>query len=125
MLTERRTRRCDVCGCVVQDDEYTEHAAAHEVQSNLGLCAKLAKHLSGQSVHFHKTGVPVWDGPIPNTCDRDVVNAVLRLASRVATQGIGEKTAAQGFVIIIGSAEKPMIHRLWNGAPVDDASSNG
>jgi hypothetical protein len=44
----------------------------------------------------------------PESCTAEVINAVLRVASRVATKGVGEKQKAKGFLIIIGEREQLM-----------------
>ena len=57
---------------------------------------------------FDLLGAPVWSAvwnkgmPLPPKCREDVVNATLKLASKVATKGLGEKVPAKGFLIIIG-----------------------
>eukprot|EP00746_Dinoflagellata_sp_MGD_P165036 gnl/MRDRNA2_/MRDRNA2_94079_c0_seq1.p1 gnl/MRDRNA2_/MRDRNA2_94079_c0~~gnl/MRDRNA2_/MRDRNA2_94079_c0_seq1.p1 ORF type:complete len:625 (-),score=127.62 gnl/MRDRNA2_/MRDRNA2_94079_c0_seq1:240-2114(-) len=55
---------------------------------------------------FDEEGTPVWKGQLPDTCNYDVINSVLRLASHVALWGIGEKTASKGFLIVVGAASR-------------------
>jgi len=49
---------------------------------------------------------------LPPTCTPKVVNAALRVASKVATKGVGEKQPAKGFLIIIGEREQLMGNEL-------------
>ena len=44
----------------------------------------------------------------PESCTVEVINAVLRVASKVATKGVGEKQPAKGFLLIIGEREQLM-----------------
>ena len=57
---------------------------------------------------FDKAGAPQFESidEAATGCVVAVVNAVLRLASYVATHGIGENTAAKGFFLIVGDKGK-------------------
>ena len=44
----------------------------------------------------------------PESCTVEVINAVLRVASKVATKGVGEKQPAKGFLLIIGERKQLM-----------------
>jgi hypothetical protein len=45
---------------------------------------------------------------LPPGCTMAVINAALRVASKVATKGVGEQQKAKGFLIIIGEREQLM-----------------
>ena len=48
----------------------------------------------------------------PESCTIEVINAALRVASKVATKGVGEQQKAKGFLIIIGEREQLMGNEL-------------
>lgn len=49
---------------------------------------------------------PVWRGVVPELYCQNVIDASFRLASYVATQGVGEKRIAKGFLLILGEREQ-------------------
>lgn len=55
---------------------------------------------------FADDGSPQWSGDLPNSCSVKVADALLKVASRVATKGIGEKQKAKGFLFIAGEAKQ-------------------
>ena len=73
----------------------------------------------------------------PESCTVKVINAVLRVASKVATKGVGEKQPAKGFLIIIGEREQLMGKELGqppepkfnmfcdNSVSIDDVEKQG
>ena len=46
------------------------------------------------------------DVGLPSMCHIEVINTALRVASKVATEGVGEKQPAKGFMMIIGDGVK-------------------
>ena len=57
---------------------------------------------------------------LPSKCSLDVINTALKVASKVATEGVGEKQEAKGFMIIIGDRS-----RLLKAGVIDEAAEIG
>eukprot|EP00931_Biecheleriopsis_adriatica_P056643 TRINITY_DN33570_c0_g1_i1.p1 TRINITY_DN33570_c0_g1~~TRINITY_DN33570_c0_g1_i1.p1 ORF type:complete len:1600 (-),score=229.24 TRINITY_DN33570_c0_g1_i1:234-4577(-) len=55
---------------------------------------------------FDDQGYPVWDGELPEGCTAKVINDALRIASLISTEGIGERTPANGFLLMVGRVEE-------------------
>ena len=68
---------------------------------------------------FDDHGAPqlAGDARVPPSCNSDVINSALRVASTVATKGVGEKQDAKGFLMVIGDRNKLMMRYGELGKP--------
>ena len=69
----------------------------------------MGQHLGDEAFIFDDLGRPqlrVGFSETPESCTVEVINAALRVASKVATKGVGEQQPAKGFLIIIGERER-------------------
>eukprot|EP00931_Biecheleriopsis_adriatica_P118189 TRINITY_DN93646_c0_g1_i1.p1 TRINITY_DN93646_c0_g1~~TRINITY_DN93646_c0_g1_i1.p1 ORF type:complete len:1717 (+),score=245.38 TRINITY_DN93646_c0_g1_i1:46-5196(+) len=86
------------------------------------LASQAARNPSEEASHapescyadFDNKGFPVWDSLPPKGCEPSVITEALRVASKISTEGVGEKTPANGFLLMIGEPEKFNDELLWH-----------
>ena len=103
----------------------------HECQMQLGeLCVNLQRLADGPVIatdcfDTDAHGVPYWKAAVPReTCTLKVVNAVLSLASYVATRGTAPGTPARGFLIIIGNRTELLSKKLGTFGEINKYQAN-